>query len=170
MSIKTITKSPVLEEVLWGCAIAQVTWVGQLHLSLLFTCVTSRLHIKTWSKREDATIKMKENVDSSLHCVAGYLPHLNFWFSFCSGSSPSCWDATESTYTFRSAPSSCLTPSAVVGPLEPPTVPCCPQYGPAHLPTTATFMRQRHASARMEGRDHLSNVHKQPRLISDTTF
>lgn len=109
MSIKMITKSPVLEEVLWGCTIVQVTWVGQLHLSLLFTCVTPRLHIKTWSKREDMTIKMKENLDSSLHCVAGYLPHLNFWFSFCSSSSPSCWDATKSTYTFGSVPSSWLT-------------------------------------------------------------
>lgn len=72
MSIKTITESPVLEEVLWGCTIVQVTWVGQLHLSLLFTCVTPGLHIKTWSKREDTTIKMKENLDSS--SLRGWLP------------------------------------------------------------------------------------------------
>ena len=46
---------------------------------------------------------------------------------------------------------------------------CSVLFSPTSQPPPR-FMRQRHASARTGGRDHISNVCKQPLPISDTTF
>ena len=71
MSIKTITKDPVLEEVFWKRSIVQITQVGQLHpLYSLYLCNPQATYLKHREKEKTRWQKMKENVDSSLHCAA----------------------------------------------------------------------------------------------------
>ena len=73
MSIKTVTKDPVLGAVFWKCSIAQITRVGQLHpLYSLYLCDPQATYLKHGEKEKTQSRRMKENVDSFLRCVATY--------------------------------------------------------------------------------------------------
>lgn len=57
LGIKTMPTSPATEEVLWGCSVAQLTWVGQLRPSLLFIGVTPGYIIRHGAKEKIQPLK-----------------------------------------------------------------------------------------------------------------
>lgn len=132
MSIKAITKDPVLEEVFWKCSIVQITRVGQLHPPYsLCLCNPRATYLEHGEKEKAQWPKMKENVDSSLHCVAPYTMQTS-GSHFAAAAAEVL--AARMLWGARPLSDQCLPADRPPGLLEAHTASCCPQSRQAQPP------------------------------------